>query len=396
MLALSSLALAATLLPTPAARAGSWTYAVTGDYSASTVTDNGVKINLATRFPYSPGSGSYTIDIPNGSSGSGCAIHAVVKFTATFTWQPAAGQTMTSDPPPDKVVVLESETTFWKASLDSMHGGSVSGHVVSDLGDKEYDPPNPPPTNPPTIPPIIYQNPPYTGVGYSGSQPDQSYPPPVPTPVLHFTSRAVSNGVVTLPQRTVTADANATINNWYYSAKASVGYGASIHAQPYNWHIKSVTDNGDGTLTFYYDWLSTSGSKADLTSCYMHEYVTYPGPVGTAMFPLQYTMPPPFYGTLRNPTVRPGTGSSGQQMTTLQAVDDQNMPTLSLISPHVPGSFTGTQEYQYDDTATGVNNTIIPGPDSGPLPIVRSVYSQGGILWYYSVTKSGYTATKPI
>jgi len=83
-------------------------------------------------------------------------------------------------------------------------------------------------------------------------------------------------------------------------------------------------------------------------------------------------------------------------MTDSEVIDDQNMPALSLFSPHVTGSFTGTQKYEFDDTATNENDTVIPGPDSGPLSIVRSVYSSGGILWYYSVTKSGHTATKSI
>ena len=168
-----------------------------------------------------------------------------------------------------------------------------------------------------------------------------------------------------------------------------------IHAQPYNWHITGVNNNGDGSLTYYYDWLSTSGSKADLISCYIHEWVTYPGTIGTAAFPLDYTMPIPFSGALPNPTVLPGTGVNGEPATNPQGTDHQGMPPLILF-PHISGGFTATQEYEFDDTLTGETNTLVPGPDSGPLSIARSVYSSGGILWFYSLTKSGYTVTQPI
>ena len=42
MPALFGLALAAMLIPSPAARAGSWTYVVTGDNTGTTFTDNGM------------------------------------------------------------------------------------------------------------------------------------------------------------------------------------------------------------------------------------------------------------------------------------------------------------------------------------------------------------------
>ena len=403
MPALSILVLMTTLLPCPSAQASSWTYVVTGDNTGTTFTENGRPGYIP---PYTfkdaqghdviqPGSTAslpgYTINRPNnGPSGSGCAINIAVHAQVTFTWHPDPN--LPSDPPPPNVLVLEGATAFWSSnSGDAMHAGSISGSAANGLGDTLYNPPNNPQGNPP---PAVIQTA-NQGVGYSGPQPNQSYPSPTPALVQHFTSCPVVNGIVTMSQRTVTADANTTSPNWYYGAHASVSYGAYIQPQPYNWHITRVVDNGNGMLTFYYDWLSTSGNKADLTTCFEHEYVTYPGPVGTALFPLSYTMPDPFNGNLKNPTVLPGIGASGEPMTDLEIIDDQKMPALILF-PHVTGSFTGTQKYEFDDTATGETDTIIPGPDSGPLPIVRSVYSPGGILWYYSLTKSGYTLTKSI
>ena len=388
MLALYSLVLMTALFSTPAAHAGSWTYVVTGDNSGSAYTDNGVNVGAPVYSPASSGSGSsagfpaYVVDrANNGPSGSGCSITLVVSGQVTFTWQPDPN--LPSDPPPDNVLVQESATAFWSAnSGDSRHHGGHTGSALNGLMDAEY--------NPPAMQLRDSSN------GYSGPPPDQSYPSPVPALVSHFKSYPSGSGTVTVDNRTVTANAVATASSWYYGAHVSVSYSASIHPQPYNWHITKVTDNGSGMLTFYYDWLSTDGNKADLTTCYSHEYVTYPGPVGTAAFPLSYTMPAPFDGQLLNPTVLPGIWLTGNPMTDGDFVDDQKMPALSLFSPHVTGGFTGTQEYEFDDTATGEADTIIPGPDSGPLSVVRSVYSPDGILWYYKLTKSGHTVTKSI
>lgn len=388
MPALSILVLMTTLLPCPSAQAGSWSQVVTSDNTSSTFKDNGVWLNLDTYSHFSPGSSSYTINRPSGgSSGIGCNIHAVIHVQVTFTWQPASGQTMTTDPPPPNVKVLESGTAFWSASSgDEMRGGSVSGQVVNGLGDARYDPPNDLNHNPP----IIYQTA-YKGVGYSGPQPDQSYPSPVPTLVQHFQDYPSSSGTVTVSQRTVTADANTTSPNWYYGAKASVSYGAYIHAQPYNFHQTNVTDNGDGTLAFTYFWLSTSGNLSDLDpNCVVHEYVTYQG--GNPYYP-----PAPFTVAIQgipNPTITPtpkNPGSAGF------IVDNQlfrGSSSLDVVQPYQLAYFSATQTWEFDDSATGETNKKIPGPDSGPLSINRNIGPRPPYIpyWWYSVTKNGTTA----
>ena len=180
-------------------------------------------------------------------------------------------------------------------------------------------------------------------------------------------------------------------NNWYYGAKASVSYGASIHPQPYNSHQTNVTDNGDGTLAFTYFWLSTSGNLSDLDpNCVVHEYVTYQG--GSP-----YYHPAPFTVAIQgipNPTITPtpkNPGSAGF------IVDNQlfrNSSSLDVVQPYQLAYFSATQTWEFDDSATGETNKKIPGPDSGPLSINRNIGPRPPYIpyWWYSVTKNGTTA----
>ncbi len=356
------------LLCSPAARASHWQV---------TVTDKGGSNNTFKGYSHPwqpPDPGNNTISLSGYAAETiggpddtrNVNVSSTLNVTVTLTWVADP----TSDPAPPSVWVVET------ADASSFAAGAGATSAAND-----------------GLPGDVYQKDPPAFDQDGGSM---TTPPNLPGGG-RLKKLTVSGGSASF-DRSLSASGSSTYSDldWFPDLQtASLSYTLTIHAQPYNYHQTNVTDNGDGTLTFYYDWLSTDGNKADLTSCYFHEYVTYPGPVGTAMFPIYYTMPTPFNGSLPNPTVLPGIGSSGQPMTTPEVVDDQNMPSL-IPFPHVTGSFTGTQKYEFDDTATGETDTIIPGPDSGPLSIVRSVYSQGGILWYYSVTKSGYTATKSI
>lgn len=297
---------------------------------------------------------------PGQSQSCGASISLSVKITAT--WQG-------SDPAPPPVEIIETGHATASATIPANYGTkqvtSNDGLEGSDASGVAQTPAN-------TVPPTHLTQ--ESGSTWS---------------ISRSFSATASSGVnvpAGAPQQGYSCGSDASLDS----------YTVSIHAQPYNWHITSVFANGDnsldsskadGSLEFYYDWSSTSGSKADLITCFIHEWVTYPGPVGTAAFPLSYTMPAPFSGSLFNPTVLPGTGTNGQPATDSSGYDHQGMPNFSL---------TSTQKYEFDDTATGEMNTIIPGPDSGPLSIVRSVHTSGGIVWYYTLTKSGYTVTKTI
>jgi hypothetical protein len=68
-------------------------------------------------------------------------------------------------------------------------------------------------------------------------------------------------------------------------------------------------------------------------------------------------------------------------------------PSSSLVG----ATWTATQTYKFDDTATGEKGTVVPGPGAGPMTITRQVYPVGQppmvLTWYYTVNKSGTTST---
>ncbi len=185
------------------------------------------------------------------------------------------------------------------------------------------------------------------------------------------------------------------------SATASIGpITISIHAQPYNYHQTGVTINDNGTLTFKYAWLSTDGNLSDLDPfCLVHEYVSYQG--GS-----HYTLPAPFTvtapsggpATLQNPTISPTPKLPGS---TGVLTDNQlfgGTSPLNAAPPYYEQTFTGTQTYEFGDSATGQVNQPIPGPDAGPLSITRNIGVRSQYLpnWWYSVTKNGTTAWAPL
>jgi len=77
---------------------------------------------------------------------------------------------------------------------------------------------------------------------------------------------------------------------------------------------------------------------------------------------------------------------------TNQATDTQNVPPLVDPSLYTYGTFTGTQVYQYNDSAIGQTNVRIPGPDSGPFSIVREFKVYDLHDYRYTVTKDTKTS----
>jgi len=375
MFALSSLVLATTLLSTPAARAGGWVFTCTGSGSNTDTHPyfTGALPDITYWTPPGPQTGQFSLGQFGGGNDYSESDVATITVTVTATWTHGTGQDDTSDPAPPNVWLCESASAAWTM-------GS-SGSADDGFGD--------------------------AAVPYSDGSPGAisftatSNPPPyVPQPPPHWKEYAVSGNSVTLPTRTLSAEGDFSPtqdrpygDNCYAYVN---GYSVTVHATPYN--FKKVVGGGnigfDGTLSFTYDWLSTTGNKNDLIDCFWHEYVTYSGPVGTADFPNKYyPQNPPFDFSpggnyLANPFVSPGTQRSGGPMTgTNQAVDTQNVPPLVDPSLYTYGTFTATQVYQYDDVAVEDSNIQIPGPDSGPFSIVRE-------FKYYDPNNYRYTVTK--
>lgn len=202
------------------------------------------------------------------------------------------------------------------------------------------------------------------------------------------------------------------------SASSTLSYSVSIHAQPYNFHQSGAgTDNGDGTLSWDYVWGSTTGDLTNLGSgCTVYEYVSYdgnPAPPGTYFSgpPSGYAPPHPPVGpgtksdpeggtyTYVNPTISPSPDVPGGAASAGAMNDIQDKPySFAPPSSCVEATWTSTQTYKFNDTATGDKSIVVPEPGSGPMTITRRVYSVQSPppyapSWYYTVNKSGVTCT---
>ena len=292
-----------------------------------------------------------------------------------LTWVHGTGQTDANDPAPTSVMLIESSSASWTAQVYNSQAVYAAGTGQADDGIKDSE-----------VDHSAYGAE-QGGISTSANNASTSVPPP------HWTSYAVSNGVLTLPQRTLIAEASVTspAGGGATDFACSVGtYTIQIHPQPYSWHQTNEVDNQNGTLSFTYGWLSTTGDITNLTTCFEHERVTYPG--GSP-----YAPPLPFDQSINyvNPTVLPGTGSNGIEMNET----DTNLDTQQVFAttkPYSAVTITATQRYEYDDTATHQQNVLVPGPDS-TASITRQIYSVGTPPnWFYSVTKNGSTAKKAL
>lgn len=382
--ALGLACLAVTLLSAPA-YAGTWQFSCTGSGQGTSATTMPPGFNQSSTYPWSPPASatgtSYTVpglsfSVYSGSAGPGTHTTGDISITAhiKMTWVP--DPSLPSDPAPTSIYLIESST----ASFEGYYiNGGVTHLGTGPADDGCQDP----------VVPTTSNGAQTGGVSSTGNAASTTLPPP------HWFSQAVSGNSFTL-DRTFKTHSEVTVpSNISATIEASCsfsGYTLSIHAQPYNFHQTYVTDNGDGTLSFTYAWSSTDGSLAHLDpSCLVHEYVTYPG--GNP-----YTPPLPFFLTdpdtgqpykIPNPTITPSPYAKGSQGA---IPDDQTL--WGTVQPYTNQSVTATQTWEFDDSATGQTNQQIPGPDSGPLSIVRAVGPRTPpyIGTWYSVTKNGTTA----
>ncbi len=377
-----------TLYPA-SAHAGTWKFSCTGSgTSDSSYSDlyspmyGGPFTAHADWVPPSASPGtSYTIPSFGGggfggSANADAAATGDVSITATITitWMPDTS--LPSDPAPPSLWLIESSGCTYSASYSPygvIHTGSGNANDgLSSPADPLVD---------------TFER----GVK-NGAYMRSANAPAGTVPPAHWFKKDVAGGVITL-KRTFTAHAMASFPHDGSTGTMNVncsfeGYTLKIHAQPYNYHQTNVTDNQDGSLTFTYGWSSTDGNLGSLGSCYFHERVTYPG--GSP-----YVVPAPFSypNSLPNPTVAPGTGTSGIVMTATNTNSD-TQHTFTPVALYSNATITAQQQYEYDDIATGANNTIVPGPGSGPFAITRTVAPRPpyAVYWWYSCTKQGTTA----
>jgi hypothetical protein len=147
-------------------------------------------------------------------------------------------------------------------------------------------------------------------------------------------------------------------------------------ATPTNFRQNGAGINNSGTLTFNYNWSSTSGYLADLAACTMGEIVTYN--------PSNLPFPsPPFPAGLNpaNPTITNFSASSG-------AAQDNHSTPGTFVKPYSQQTVVATQYYRYSCPCqnNGAYVNVV-----GPLSISRSVTSNGAGGWEFVITKPNIT-----
>jgi hypothetical protein len=153
-------------------------------------------------------------------------------------------------------------------------------------------------------------------------------------------------------------------------------------AIPTNWTMASPPTNlNDGSLFFpKYNWSSTDGNKAHLSTCRVGETVFYPG------FPTTpYIWPLPMVQSTTNPfSPTPyGYGSDDH-------AEDTNGPPGGYRQPYFASSFNATQRFWWTCPyyKNGSQNNFVPD-----ITITRKIFKDTDGFWKYQISKSGYTNT---
>lgn len=222
-----------------------------------------------------------------------------------------------------------------------------------------------------------------------------------PTPAKFVSSQSGSVSI------TVTLSASATGTPGFFQgggqAEANVGpVTIAVHAQPYN--FRRIPGAGvigtNGEIDWAYAYSSTDDNPSDLTSCTWHEHLTYPGgQVGTQAAPNKYYPPSPPFGYpasgttwLNNPDFATDYSMVPSPPGSSPEIDDRTL-VPACLKPYVYGTYNTTQVFEFNDSATGEKNVQIPGPDSGPFTIVRTVKYVDATHYEYDVSKASVPNT---
>jgi hypothetical protein len=156
-------------------------------------------------------------------------------------------------------------------------------------------------------------------------------------------------------------------------------------AVPVNFLQTGVSTLSGTVLQFTYTWGSSSGSLADISTCTVREFVTYPGYVQGQQLNYAWTSPPYVNTTSPNPTTGVPGSASGAGLTDQQG-------NVGFVKPYVANTVTSNQVYQFQCPYYQNNAWVQFFPASGTISITR-VVQQVGATWQYSISKSGSTAT---
>jgi hypothetical protein len=178
-----------------------------------------------------------------------------------------------------------------------------------------------------------------------------------------------------------------------------LGYQTSSSASdayPINFTQNGSENDADGEMYLLYQWQSSSGKPADIASCSVGEFVTYPGYVagqnGTYWWPS-----PPWQPTkTSNPNVDSVAGNnSACKQGNLSGVAPcliDNQRHSSFVSPPTLGSqnsFKAQQKWWYQCPGVNGGNSV----DLTAFTEIDRSVTQSGSTFTYQVIKSGSTAS---
>ena len=321
------------------------------------------------------------------NSGESCSVSGSGNITATLRWVYNDADTSTAPNPPAKIALLESANAGWTGWIDNPISGAADPSQIQSLSvsgsadDGEND---------------VFQES-ISGGTIIGQDTG-----------VHYSVVDSSSGTVT-KSASMSSSGTASIS----SSTSDVGYISpiytytvsltTIHAHPTNVRLSTTTtpnwkDMTCGTLRFWYDWDSDSGSLTDLGNCTMYELVSYSGD-GTTSNGKFYAANPPFDNWIfNNPTRVSGPANTGHQIDDVMrgGSGSFNVPTNYYMGSG--WTIKGMQHMRFHCNTCGADE-LIPGPDN-LNQITRSFMwvdtyefcHQADRRWIYKATKHGHTA----
>lgn len=155
---------------------------------------------------------------------------------------------------------------------------------------------------------------------------------------------------------------------------------------PVNFSQTAVDDNGNGTLTFTYNWESSDSSLPDLSNCSIREWVNYP----TTGF--YFWASPPYIdnssGTPQPPVTPSPTILPSPPLPASNGVIYDNQFRFDFLPPYGTDDFTAHQFWQFSCSNVQNGDWINL---TGDIPINRHVSNIPP--WTYTVEKSGSSAS---
>jgi hypothetical protein len=144
-----------------------------------------------------------------------------------------------------------------------------------------------------------------------------------------------------------------------------------------------------GELDLSYVWSSSTGNTADISACWIGEYVTYNGTPPSPPFPIN--------SGYVNPTINPPQGTSNG--TWLGILDRNRLPDGSFRPPYTNATFTGSQNWGYNCPCQGASVVAViatPFSQYSGIDILRQVTPLYPPTWYYTVLNQGNFCSLPL